>query len=418
LQATEGTGHAAPLAMLDAQAPLPKAKGPRAVVVGGGWSGLTIAKYLKRENAKLDVVLIEPRASFMSCPMSNLWLAGMVDLEFLSHSFLDAAKANNYTFFNATVADVDRTSRKVYTEQGYVSYDYLVLAPGIDYDYPSIGVKDPEAIYALQANYPAAFKPGSEQLSLKRKLAEFEGGTFLLTVPSGNYRCLPAPYERACLIASVFKKNKIKGKVLVLDANPDVTIKSAGFHAAFDQLYRDYLSYHPSVAISGVDVAKRRVMSEFEEFDFDDAAIYPRIRGALLIEKLGLVNPKSPQKEANIDVLKYNVVGDERVYVAGDARPMGFSKSGNTANSEAKYVAKVIAAHSNGKTIEWASPQTVCYSVVNSDPIEAIMVDAYYKYDGRGGFDFDSVKMVNERSPIQGQAAVEWARAHYRDMFA
>ena len=89
-------------------ADLPKARGPRVVVVGGGWSGLTIAKYLKRENPKFDVVMIEKRAMFMSCPISNLWLADVVDLEFIHRSYLDAARNGNYIFFNATVVDVDR----------------------------------------------------------------------------------------------------------------------------------------------------------------------------------------------------------------------------------------------------------------------------------------------------------------------
>jgi len=405
--------------VMGSPAELPKATGQRVVVVGGGWSGLTCAKYLKKENPSFDVVLIEKRATFMSCPMSNLWLAGMVDLEFLSHSFIDAAKNNNYIFFNATVVDVDRDSRKVYTEQGFVDYDYLVLSPGIDYDYAAIGVVDPVDVNAIKTKYPAGFMPGSEHLSIKNKLDEFEGGTFLLTVPAGNYRCLPAPYERSCMVASVFKKNKIKGKVLLLDANPDITIKKEGFHAAFDNLYKDYIDYKTSVDIKSVDVNARTVSSEFETFNFDDAAIYPRVRASKLIETLGLVNPKSPQKEANIDVLKYHIIGDDRVYVAGDARPMPFSKSGNTANSEAKHVARLVAAQASGKEIAWESPNTICYSAVKGDPIESISVNAFYKYDaGNDSFAFDKVKMFQEWDAARGQANLEWARGLYRDMFA
>ncbi|RMG29695.1 MAG: NAD(P)/FAD-dependent oxidoreductase, partial [Gammaproteobacteria bacterium] len=160
-------------------AELPRPKGPRVVVVGGGWSGLTIAKYLKKEDPKLDVVLIERRETFMSCPISNLWLADLVKLEFLMHSYLDAARNNGYLFFNAMVVDVDRTRRRVYTNAGYVDYEFLVLSPGIDYNYAAIGVKDPESEYALRQNYPAAFIPGSEHLSLKEKLLNFDGGIFL-----------------------------------------------------------------------------------------------------------------------------------------------------------------------------------------------------------------------------------------------
>jgi sulfide dehydrogenase [flavocytochrome c] flavoprotein subunit len=401
------------------RAELPKAGGPRVVVVGGGWSGLTLAKYLKKENAAFDVVMIERRALFMSCPISNLWLADVVALEFLQHSYLDAARNNDYTFFNATVIDVDREKRRVYTEQGYVDYDYLVLAPGIDYDYSRVGVTDIDDIYQLMMHYPAGFIPGSEQLSIKNKLATFEGGTFLLTVPSGNYRCLPAPYERTCMIASIFKREKIKGEVLLLDANPDITIKKEGFHNAFTKLYKGIVEYTPNAAIKSVDVDRKEVSTEFDTYRFDDAAIYPGVRASRLIETLGLTNPDSPQKEANIDVMKYNIKGDERVYVTGDARPMPFSKSGNTANSEAKFVARVIAARASGKDIEWESPNTVCYSAVATDPLQSISVDAYYKYDPDAkSFAFDRVKMFEEWSAAAGQANLEWARGLYRDMFS
>ena len=112
-------------------ADLPAAKGPRLVVVGGGWSGLTLAKYVKLNHPEFDVVLIDKKAMFVSCPMSNVWLADQIDLEFISHSFLDAAKNNNYLFLNAAVIDLDRESKKVFTEHGYIEYEYLVMAPGM-----------------------------------------------------------------------------------------------------------------------------------------------------------------------------------------------------------------------------------------------------------------------------------------------
>jgi NADH dehydrogenase FAD-containing subunit len=405
---------------LDAQADLPKTKGQRAVVVGGGWSGLTVAKYLKKALPEMDVVLVEKNAMFMSCPMSNLWLTGLVDLEFLSHSYLDAARNNGYLFFNATVVDLDRGSRKLYTDQGSIQYDYLVLSPGIDYNYASIGVQDLADEYALRSHFPAGFMPGSEHVSLRNKLLDFDGGEFLLTVPAGNYRCLPGPYERACLIASYFKREKIKGKVILLDANPDVTIKKDGFHAAFDELYKDTIEYHTSFEISGVDVGKKQVKSEFGEVSFVDAAIYPKVRASRLIETMGLVDPASMQKEARIDPLTYNVIGDERVYVAGDARPMPFSKSGNTANSEAKFVAQIIAARAKGKPAPaWKSPNTVCFSMVNGDPMESISVDAHYAYNAKDkSFAFDQVKMFEKRDAARGAATLDWARGLYRDMFA
>lgn len=403
------------------KAPLAKAKGPRLVIVGGGTAGLTIAKYAKREFPKFDVVLVEKRDMYASCFSSNLLYSGLVDLEFLAdHSFLDAAKNNNYVYFNATCTGLDQAGRKLITNKGEIDYDYLVVAPGLSYDYSRIGVTDPETENALRIHYPGGFMRPTEHVSIRQKVREFEGGVFVQTVPGGNYRCLPGPYERACMIAAYLKKNKIKGKVLVLDHNPNITIKAKGFQAAFNELYKDIVEYRSSVEIKGVDLAKKVIKTEFDTIPFDDGSIYPGVRGAVLLESLGLMDPKNPQKEARIDVLHYNVIGDDRVYVAGDSRPHPYSKSGNTANTEGKYLAKVLAARAQGKDIEWYSPETVCFSVVNADPVEAISVDAKYVYDPKTksfGFSPDT-KLFEDRDQAKGKGTFEWAKGIYRDMFA
>lgn len=413
-------GHAGVKNLRTDAAVLPRAKGPRVVVVGAGTAGLTIAKYLKLENSKFDVVVVEKRDMYSSCFSSNLWYDDLINLEFLAgHSFLDAAKNNNYIFFNATCIGLDRSVRQVYTNQGYIDYEFLVLTPGIDYDYGRIGITDVDTEFALRTTCPGGFAMPTEHVTIRDKVRNFKGGIFIQTVPSGNYRCLPAPYERACMIAAYFKKHKIKGKVLILDFSPEITIKAQGFHAAFEELYKDYIEWQPSVNITGVDVDRKIIKTEFDSIPFDEASIYPGVRASKMIEWFDLVDPKSPQKEANIDPFRYHVIGDPHVYVAGDSRPMGFSKSATTSNTEGKHVAKVLAATEKGRQIDWASPQTVCYSMVNGDPMEAIAVYANYIYDERKqAFAFSpDTKLFQKRDKEKGMAALSWAEGIYQDLF-
>jgi len=403
------------------KADLPKAKGPRLVVVGGGTSGLTIAKYAKKAYPKFDVVLVEKRDMYSSCFASNLLYAGVVNLEFIAgYSFLDAAVANKYTFFNATCTGLDRAARKLYTSEGEIDYDFLVIAPGVSYDYSRVGVKDPEVEYQLRQNYPGGFISPTEHISILDKVRGFEGGIFVVTVPSGNYRCLPGPFERACMIANVFKKNKVKGKVLVLDPNAGPLVKAQGFLSAFSELYKDVIDYKPNTKIESIDLASKTIKGDFESFKFDDGTIYPGVRGSTLIEMLGLMDPKSPQKEALIDDHKYNFIGDDHVYVTGDSRPMGFSKSANTANTEGKYVARLLAARAQGKDIDWTSPETICYSMVNANPNEAISVSARYVYDAaKKAFGFSpDTSMDEKRDTTKGNRLMEWNKGMYRDLFS
>lgn len=403
-------------------APLPRAQGSRVVVVGAGWSGLTIAKYLKKYSPGTDVVVVDKRSAFMSSPVSNLWVSGLLPMDFLMHSFHRPSVNNHYYYLNAWVVDVDRAKRIVHTTEGNVHYDYLVLAPGIDYDYSRIVGDDPELELRLRQQYPAGFIPMGEHLYLKEKVENFEEGIFLLTCPGGNYRCLPAPYERTCMIADYFKRQKIKGKVVLLDENPDITIKKDGFHSAFSELYKDYVDYYPSSPIVSIDLEKKQVETELGDvIQFADAAIYPRVRGAKLIEKVGLAKDGINKAEANIDPFTYQARDDERIFIAGDARPMAFSKSGNTANSEGKFVARVIANRIAGKETTWQSPLTICYSAVAGEPLRAIMVRAEYAYNKeKGSFEFANASTVEnwetEKGLQNGQALLEWAKGLYRDM--
>jgi len=399
-------------------AALPKAKGPRIVIVGGGWSGLTMAKYLKKYSPEFDVVLLDKKDNFVSFPVSNSWLANQIKLDFLTHSYVEAAVNNDYLFLHGSAIDLDRTTKTLVTSLGSIQYDYLVLAPGIDYDYRRIGVENPEDEFNLRMKYPAGFNSASEIIAIKHKLQNFQGGTLAMTVPAGNYRCMAAPYERACMAAAIMQKNDIRGKVLLLDMNPDIRIKAEGFKRAFSELYKDIIQYEPSSEITAINLESREIETDFDSYSFDDAVIYPPVRASQLIEDFGLTDQKSIQKEAAIDPFKYHLLDDEHVYVTGDSRSQPFSKSGNTAHSEAKYVAEVISAHAKGKEIDWRSPQTMCFSGISIDPLESMSIIAFYAYDEvEKSFAFDRVHLSDKWNSRTGQAGLAWAEGMYRDMF-
>jgi len=414
-QATKSSEFMAPLP--------PKGKAPRVVVVGGGWSGLSLAKEMARLTPDAEVILVEQRFEFVSCPMSNLWLVDKIELDYLTHDYLEGARNNGYTYFQASACGIDTEKKLLKTSNGAIAYDYLALAPGIDYDYTH-WTDDKVLENRLRNEYPAAFKPGSEHLTLKNKIKNFKGGTFLFTVPAGNYRCLPAPYERACMVADYFKTKGIKAKVLLLDENNDITIKEHGFHTAMEELYGDYLEYVPNAVIEEIDLDAKRVVTEFDEFTFDDASFYPHVRGAKILEILGFAKDTIYNKmEANINPFTYEVIGQKDIFVSGDARPMGFSKSGNTSNTEAKYVASVIASKiKNEKLPKWQSPVTVCISLVSINPERGIFIHSEYQYDKkRGQFEFatpvtDEI-WKGEHGETNAAGAYGWAQGMYTDMF-
>ena len=396
--------------------PKPSKGSPRVVIVGGGWSGSTLAKYIKKKDPNVDVVLIERRAMFMSCPVSNLWLVDLVPLEFLIHSHLKPASKYGYHFVNAMVHDIDREKRFVYTNLGKIHYDYLVLATGIDYDYSQWVGTDPRDVEIAMTKYPAAFKPGNEHIRLKQKIHDFEGGNFVITVPPGlDYRCIPGPYERATMVAWFFKKNKVPGKVILIDPHNDPPVKAEGFHKAWNEYVKGYIEYLPNAQIKEVDFGRKRIVTNVGDVKFDDLNLYPRCKSAPIVFKAGLV--KKGDRWPALRWPWYQTVEDERILCTGDARNQPFSKSGNTANSEAHIVAEFVVNLIRGKEMPYRPPRTLCYSGVDKE--KAVWVDLTYKYDPKKNeFAFHNVKMDNTPSKKNWIAYLEWAKGLYRDMFS
>jgi len=394
---------------------------PKIVVVGGGWSGLSFAKHITKYIPNAKVTLVEKRDQFVSCPVSNAWLFDLVNLDFLTHSYIDAANNFGYRYLQATATGLNSKNNILSTTEGDLPYDYLIFATGIEYDYYAWSKGDNLFEEKIHRLYPPAFIPGSEHLTLKRKIENFKGGNFIISVPDGNYRCLPAPYERACLLADYFKEKKIDGKVIIVDENNTVTIKEEGFLSAFAKLHKQHLVYMPASKIESIDLDRKVVTTEFDEITFEDASFYPNVRATKLLEKLGLTT-KTPYNriEANLDVYTNRFKGHENIFGCGDLRPMGFSKSGNTAFTEGANVARMVAKAYYKKEIKWESPVTFCVSLVSMKPEREITLLSQYKYGSKGETFFNgTISDEKWETNKLGQAKTQftWAQSMYNQMF-
>jgi NADPH-dependent 2,4-dienoyl-CoA reductase/sulfur reductase-like enzyme len=200
----------------------------RIVVIGGGFGGGTTAKYLRKWSPGVEVTLIEPAPTYHSCVMSNLYYPGRIPIDFLETPY-DGLVDRGVNLVHDRAVEVDTSGHTVTLAGGQqLSYDKLVVGPGIDFLFPP-GLEDP----AAQARVPHAWKNVAEQAPLLRSMlrAMPNGGTVVLTVPPLPYRCPPGPYERTCMVASYLRRFKRRSKVIVLDANP-TSAKPAIFHHA------------------------------------------------------------------------------------------------------------------------------------------------------------------------------------------
>ena len=376
LSAGAGVAGAAVLPMAARAAEIMPKSGRRVVVVGAGYGGTIAAKYIRMMDPTIEVVLIERNKSFVSCPFSNLVIAGERQLDDITiKSYDQLASHYKIKMVFAEVTAVDPAAKEVVTSQGSIKYDRLVMSPGIDFRFEELEGYDAATTPEIM---PHAWKAGPQTLLLRKQLESMkDGGTVLLSVPLTPYRCPPGPYERTSMIAWYLKNHKPKSKIVVLDANPDITSKAGLFKKGWKKHYDGMIDYKGAKKVTAVKPKEMTVVVEgVEDFKADVVNVIPPQRAGAIAVKAGLVGPDKNWCPVNPVTFESTIHKD--IHVIGDAAIAGaMPKSGYSANSEAKVCATNIVALMNGREPTELSGINTCYSFITGK--EAVSVAGVYK---------------------------------------
>ena len=395
--------------------------GPHVVVVGGGYGGATAAKYVRMwSDYGIRVTLIEPNASFVSCPISNLVIGGSKTIADVTSSYEGLARVHGVRIVKDSVSSIDADKRTVTLATGsQLAYDRLILSPGVDFMMETLpGLNRPGA----QDQVLHAWKAGPQTVALRRQLEAMpDGGVFAMTIPRAPYRCPPGPYERACQVASYFKKSKPRSKVLVLDQNDDVTSKGALFKKAWSERYAGIVEYRPKHKLVDVDVAGSTLKFEFND-DIKAAVlnVIPAMRAGDIAVRSGLATAN--KRWCEVDFLTFESKAARHVHVLGDATQSApaMPKSGHMANQHGKTCAAAVVALLTGQVVN-AMPvyNNTCYSFVSDQ--EVVHVASVHRYDaaqktmvtvaGSGG-------LSTAANELEGLYAMAWARNIWADTLA
>ena len=386
----------------------------RVVVVGGGFGGATTAKYLRLWDDGIEVTLIERNPNFISCPFSNLVIGGSKSMTDISHGY-DSLRAHyGINVMHAEVSAVDAQKQTVTTNAGIVSYDRLVISPGVDFIYTE-GLAGLESASA-QELIPHAWKAGAQTVNLRRQLEAMpDGGVFVISIPKAPYRCPPGPYERICQVASYFKASKSKSKIIVLDASPEITSKKGLFTKVWAEMYPGMIEYMPNNTAEEVDIATRTIKTEFEKIKADVLNLVPPQKAGNVAKLAGVVNVD--QRWCGVDFTTYESSVHKNIHVIGDAIAGGLPKSGHMANQTGKVCAGAIVALINGNPVV-AQPKfaNTCYSFVNAK--EAMNVAGVYEYDPQKKSMVaveGTVGVSSTWSETEGAFAQAWAKNIWSD---
>lgn len=371
--AATGVGLAGAPFVTSAAEIMPK-KGRRVVVVGGGYGGTIVAKYIRMNDPSIEVVLIDRDKTFVSCPFSNLVIGGSRSLDDNKITREGLASNHGVKLVYDEVTAVDTAAKKVVLNGGTISYDRLVLSPGIDFRFEEIEGYDPVATPKV---IPHAWKAGEQTLILRKQLEDMKaGGTVVLSIPVTPFRCPPGPYERISQIAWYLKNHKPGSKIIALDANPDIVSKKGLFLKGWKKHYEGMVEYRPANKVVKVDAKKRSVDTGVEEIAGAVVNLIPPQKAGLIAHKAGVVGEDKKWCPVNQVTFESTIAKD--VHIIGDAAIAGaMPKSGYSANSQAKVCALNIVQLMNDKDLIDPSHVNVCYSYLTDK--EAVTVSAVYK---------------------------------------
>lgn len=108
---------------------IPSSNLPRVVIIGGGFAGVALARNLIKEN--VQIVLLDRNNYHTFQPLLYQVSISGLEPDSIAYPLRKIIKKGKNTYFRmAEVNSIDPESQKVFTDNGVVTYDYLVIATG------------------------------------------------------------------------------------------------------------------------------------------------------------------------------------------------------------------------------------------------------------------------------------------------
>ncbi|UJP64857.1 NAD(P)/FAD-dependent oxidoreductase [Mongoliitalea daihaiensis] len=188
------------------------------LIIGGGTAGITVAAQLRRKAKDLQVAILEPSDKHYYQPAWTLVGAG-------NYKFKDTERPEakyipkGVTWIQDKAVELLPEKSTVNTaKNGAITYDYLVLAPGLIMAPELIpGLKEALGKGVVCSNY-------TDPEHTWEVLKNFKGGNAVFTQPTTPIKCGGAPQKIMYLAEEYLRKTGIREKTNVVFATPGTVI--------------------------------------------------------------------------------------------------------------------------------------------------------------------------------------------------
>ena len=393
---------------------------PRIVIVGLGIGGATCLQYLNKISNFVEIIIVEKQNEYQTGPLSNLVIGDILDRKDICFK-INKKKYKNVKFIYENVSAIDVENKSIrFFKDLKITYDFLILSPGIGYK------KDILQGYSVtdKKNIPHCWDGESNIIQFKKRLNDLEDNSIIIiSSPDYPYRCPPAPYERASLIANYQRKLNKKVKILILDSKNSFT-KQENFFREWQIGFSDVIEWIPrrkGGKVTFYDQKKNLVKnSDGQIFRGDFVHIIPEQKAANIFYDSGLLN--EGKDWCQINPISFELPHFRDIYAIGDSiDAWAMPKSAFSANSQAK----VLAINLINKILEkeYVDPVflNTCYSFSKED--RAFSISAWYRLNVKKdkiislGSIESNVNANNSDRKLEAEHAFGWYETMVNDLF-
>lgn len=323
---------------------------PKIVVVGGGTAGITVSARLLRSSPNLDVTIIEPNEDHYYQPMWTLVGAGIFPRD---KSVRKEARyiPRGARWIQDYVETFDPATNSIKTRSGKsISYDYLVVCPGMQLNWSAIKGLSKEIVgtHGICSNY--SFETVE---TTWKTLRDFTDGTALFTHPAGAIKCGGAPVKICFLAEDYFRRNRNREKCNVIFSvgMPRIfavdryacTLEEIVARRNIDvRLQRDMIEIRPEAREAVFQILET---NEFETVKYDMIHVTPKMGPPDFVASSPLAGDGG---WVNVDQQTTQHTGFSNVFSLGDCSSLPTSKTGAAIRKQAPVtVANILSLIAN-----------------------------------------------------------------------